>query len=188
MPTIEPPKFTTGEVNLPTGLGKGLANFGRNLEGPGGFGKKHLQNALALNDQHHKHIMEHLNRSGEIYEEHQAAAHERAKELQSLTHAQGKEVEQQKADIASAASAQEHSQLMEAATKKADIDEAAAGSAHARNLELHNAVTKAAQAGTEINWRTGDVSASFTKKVKPQKPVVATAQAAPAAQIGRAHV
>ena len=179
MPTIEPPKFTTGEFNLPSGLGKGLANFGRNLEGPGGFGKKHLQAALALDAQHHSNIMEHLNRTGEIFEEQQAKAHEHAKELQSLTHEQGKETEQQKADIASSASAQEHNQLLEAASKKAEIDEAASAGTHARNLEFHKVLTKAAQSGTEVNWRAGDVSATFTKNIKANK-LAAEASSAPA--------
>ena len=181
MPTIEPPKFTAGEFNLPSGLGRGLANFGRNLEGPGGFGKKHLQNAMALQDQFHGHVMEHLNRQGEIYEQQQASAHDRAKELQSLTHEQSKEMETHKAGIASAASAQEHSQLMEAAGKKAEIDEAAAAGTHSRNLESFKAVMKAAQPGTKIDWRVGDTSASLTRKLKQIKAAETTAAPAPAA-------
>ena len=169
MPTIEPPKFTAGEFNLPSGLGKGLANFGRSLEGPGGFGKKHLKNAMALQNQLHGHYMEW-----------QTSEHRHAKEMQSLTHEQNKEMETHKAGIASAASAQEHAQLMEAATKKADIDEAASAGTHARNLEFLNQTNKLSQAGTQINWRAGDVSASFTKKVKKQKPAIAAEESAPA--------
>ena len=144
-------------------------------------GRMSLNHALIMQQVHHAGVMEQLERGHQLDEVAAKAAHRRDLAKTRITHAQGIEMENIKATHAAAQTAQQHEQAIQAATVKAGLDEVAASATHQRNLELHNAITKAAQSGTEVSGKMGDTSFKFTKKAPRPRAAASVAQAAPAA-------
>ena len=141
-------------------------------------GRMSLNHALIMQQVHHAGVMEQLERGHQLDEVAAKAAHRRDLAKTRITHAQGIEMENIKATHAAAQTAQQHEQAIQAATVKAGLDEAAASATHARNLELHNAITKAAQSGTEVSGKMGDTSFKFTKKAPRPRAAASVAPAA----------
>ena len=141
-------------------------------------GRMSLNHALIMQQVHHAGVMEQLERGHQLDEVAAKAAYRRDLAKTRITHAQGIEMENIKATHAAAQTSQEHEQAIQAATVKAGLDEAAASATHARNLELHNAITKAAQSGTEVSGKMGDTSFKFTKKAPRPRAAASVAPAA----------
>lgn len=122
------PTFSGGEWNPFEALGNKLAALGRNKGDQQGQIQEHhvsgrgkLSDALRLQQEHHKNVMEHLEKSYQL---------------------QGN--------------------LM---TQHAGLQEQAFAGTHGRNLELHNAIHKAAEGGTQLNINLPEGGqVSYTKK------------------------
>ena len=141
-------------------------------------GRVSLNHALIMQQVHHAGVMEQLERGHEYATQEATVAHRRSLQTQRIGHQQATELENLKATHAAALNAQQHEQAIQAAHVKAGLDEAAASATHARNLELHDAITKAAQAGTEVSGKMGDASFKFTKKM-PKTRAVSSAVSSP---------
>lgn len=143
-------------------------------------GRTNLNHALILQQVHHAGVMEQLERGHELASQEATVAHRRELQRQKISHQQATELETLKATHTAAQLSQQHEQTIQAATVKAGLDESAASATHRRNLELHDAITKAAQAGTEVSGKMGETSFKFTKEApKPVATVQATQSSQP---------
>ena len=148
-----------------------------------GSGKSALGHAMIMQQIHHAGVMEQLERGHELGQSAADAEHRRSLQRQEIGHEQAKELEGIRAKHAAEQTTLQHEGAVKAARVQAGIAETAASKSHARNLELAAAIHRASAPGTDITFKSGDVSAKYTKKVPTKKAVVqSVATSAPVEQ------
>ena len=136
-----------------------------------------FQQSAAMVQLHHAAAMEQLHAGHALSEQSAKAAHRRDLATKRITHQQAIDLETHKAGLAAQAAATQHEHTINAAHVQAGLAEQAATSTQSRNLELLKGIRNSAQGGTEVKFKSGELSFGFTKKQTKPRAAKQTASA-----------